>query len=198
MQEGHEDEGGKNFKTVQIFVKMDGSGTIVMDGAPNDKVSEMKKRIRSGGDMYVTSGGRVLRRSDKLKSCGVYDGSTVQVMSRMRGGGRPKDKKSKADEKRDRDESGRDGQQQEEQVDSVSVVDLAYEESKMLGLDKKAVTHDRTRARQESAFRRSRTVSRRAGGDEYISRGENRKMKRRPRPRGIGLSTEPWTLAGSV
>ena len=38
----------------------------------------------------------------------------------MRGGGRDKDKKSKAEKKRDRDEGGPDGQQQEEQVDSVS------------------------------------------------------------------------------
>ena len=45
--------------------------------------------------MYVTSGGRVLRRGDKLRSCGVYDGSTVQVVSRIRGGGRHKDKKSR-------------------------------------------------------------------------------------------------------
>ena len=34
VQEGHEDEGGKSGKTVQIFVKMDGS--IAMDVAPSD------------------------------------------------------------------------------------------------------------------------------------------------------------------
>ena len=42
---------------------------------------------------------RVRRRSDELRSCGVVDGSTVQVVSRMRGGGRYKDKKSKAEKK---------------------------------------------------------------------------------------------------
>ena len=42
---------------------------------------------------------RVRRRSDELRSCGVVDGSTVQVVSRMRGGGRHKDKKSKAEKK---------------------------------------------------------------------------------------------------
>ena len=49
--------------------------------------------------MYVTSGGRILKRSDKLKSCEVRDGSMIQVMSRMRGGGKHKDKKSKVDKK---------------------------------------------------------------------------------------------------
>ena len=47
--------------------------------------------------MHVTSGGRVLRRSDGLRSCGVSDGCTIQVMSRMRGGGRHK--KSEAEKK---------------------------------------------------------------------------------------------------
>ena len=47
----------------------------------------------------MTSGGRVLRRSDELRSCGVVDGSTVQVVSRMRGGGRHKDKRSNAERK---------------------------------------------------------------------------------------------------
>ena len=71
----------------------------MMEVAPNDKVSDMMKRIPSGGDVYVTSRGRVLRRSDQLRSCGVVDGSAVQVVSRMRGGGRHKDKKRKAEKK---------------------------------------------------------------------------------------------------
>ena len=37
-----------------------------------------------------------------MKGCGISDGGTLQVMSRMRGGGRHKDKKSKAEKKRDR------------------------------------------------------------------------------------------------
>ena len=45
----------------------------------------------------MTSGGRILRRSEKLESCEVRDGSTIQVMSRMRGGGKHKDEKSKVE-----------------------------------------------------------------------------------------------------
>ena len=37
VQEGHEDEGGKSCKTVQIFVKMDGSRTITTDVAQKGK-----------------------------------------------------------------------------------------------------------------------------------------------------------------
>ena len=47
------------------------------------------------GDVYVTCDGRILRKDDKLKSCGVRDGCTVQVTSRMRGGGKHKVKKGK-------------------------------------------------------------------------------------------------------
>ena len=54
---------------------------------------------RSDRDVYVTSGGRILKGSDKLKSCEVRDGSTVQVMRRMRGGGKHKDKKGKEEKK---------------------------------------------------------------------------------------------------
>ena len=64
-----------------------------MDVAPNDTVSDMMKRSPSGGDMYVTS-------SDELRNCGVYDGSTVQVLSRVRGG-KNKVKTSKVEKKRD-------------------------------------------------------------------------------------------------
>ena len=60
------DNDGKKCRTVRIFVKIDGSRTIVMDVAQNDKVS---------------------------------DRCTIRVMSRMRGGGRHKDKKSKAEKK---------------------------------------------------------------------------------------------------
>ena len=40
----------------------------------------------------------LLRTSDKLESCEVRDGSTVEITSRMRGGGRHKDKKNKVRE----------------------------------------------------------------------------------------------------
>ena len=92
------DEDGKSRKSIQIFVKMDGSRTVAMDVSQNDKVGDMMKRIPNGGDMYVTSG-RVLRRSEELRSCGVSDGSTVEVMSRMRCGGRHKNKRAEAEKK---------------------------------------------------------------------------------------------------
>ena len=88
----------KRKKMVQIFVKMDGGKTSAMEMEMNDKVDDILKKILiSHHDVYVTSGGRILRRSDKLKSCEVRDGSTVEVTSRMRGGGKHKDKKSKAE-----------------------------------------------------------------------------------------------------
>ena len=34
----------------------------------------------------------MLRRDEKLKSCGVTDGCTIQITSRLRGGGRSKNK----------------------------------------------------------------------------------------------------------
>ena len=49
----------------------------------------------------MTSGGRILRGSDKPKSCEVRDGSTVEVTSRMRGGGgKHRGKKSKIEKER--------------------------------------------------------------------------------------------------
>ena len=84
VEEGGNDEGGKSRKKVQIFVKMNKSKTIAVDVSPNNKVSDMMKRIPNSGDMYETSGGRVLRGSDKLRSCGVSGGCTIQVKSRMR------------------------------------------------------------------------------------------------------------------
>ena len=47
----------------------------------------------------MTMQGKVLKTTDKLKSCGVTDGCTIQVTSRMRGGGKHKDKKSKGEKK---------------------------------------------------------------------------------------------------
>ena len=84
----------KRKKMVQIFVKVDGMKTVAMEVSPEDKVQKILNTVNgSDRDMYVTSGGRILKGSDKLKSCEVRDGSTVQVMRRMRGGGKHKDKK---------------------------------------------------------------------------------------------------------
>ena len=86
---------------VQIFVKVDGMKTVAMEASPEDKVQKILNTV-SGSDrhVYVTSGGRVLRGSDKLKSCEVRDGSTVQVTSRMRGRGKHREKKSKIEKER--------------------------------------------------------------------------------------------------
>ena len=90
----------KRKKMVQIFVKVDGMKTVAMEVSPEDKVQKILNTVSgSDQDVYVTSGGRLLRGSDKLKSCGVRDGSAVQVISRMRGGGKHKDKKGKEERK---------------------------------------------------------------------------------------------------
>ena len=90
----------KSRKMVQIFVKVDGGKTSTMEMEMSDKVDDIVKKIPiCDQDVYVTSGGRILKGSDKLESCEVRDGSTIQVTSRMRGGGRRKDKKSKVEKK---------------------------------------------------------------------------------------------------
>ena len=101
---------------IQIFVKVDGGKTSAMEMEMSDKVDDIVKKMKgpiSDQDVYVTSGGRILRRSDKLESCEVRDGSTVEVTSRMRGGGRHKEKRNKAEKKRGRSENGQEGQQVE-------------------------------------------------------------------------------------
>ena len=75
----------------------------------DDKVNDVIKQIQNDEDMYVTMDGRALKRSEKLRSCGVTDGCTIQVANRMRGGGIHKEERSKAEKKRDRDESGQQG-----------------------------------------------------------------------------------------
>ena len=87
----------KRKKMVQMFVKVDGMKTVAMEASPEDKVQKILNTVSgSDRDVYVTSGGRILRGSDKLKSCDVRDGSTVEVTSRMRGGGgKHREKKSK-------------------------------------------------------------------------------------------------------
>ena len=90
----------KRKKMVQIFVKVDGMKTVAMEVSPEDKIQKILNTVsESDRDVYVTSGGRILKGSEKLKSCEVRDGSTVEVTSRMRGGARHKDKKSKSEKK---------------------------------------------------------------------------------------------------
>ena len=69
----------------------------------SDKIGDVVKRIPSSPcdskrDENMTCEGRVIRRSDDLKNCGI-GGSTVQVTSKLRGGGKHKNKKSKAEKK---------------------------------------------------------------------------------------------------
>ena len=102
-------------KMVQIFVKVDEAKVTPMDVSLTDgKVEDVIRQVQKGEDVYVTMQGKVLRRNEKLKSCGVTDGCTIQVTSRMRGGGRHKDKKSKFEKKQttnpERPEQKRDGE----------------------------------------------------------------------------------------
>ena len=86
---------------------MDGSKTFPLEVSLSHEVGDIAKRIPDSAcdikrDVYMTFEGRGIRRSEDLKNCGTGDGSTVQVMSRMRGGGKHKDKASTAAKKRDR------------------------------------------------------------------------------------------------
>ena len=70
-----------------------------------DKVGDIARRIRCSAccsqcEVNLTCEGRVLGRSAELRSSGVKDGSAVQVVRRMRGGGRHKDNKSEAEKKK--------------------------------------------------------------------------------------------------
>ena len=75
--------------------------TVSMEVSLEDRVQKILNTVSgSDCDVYVTCEGRILRNGDKMKSCGVRDGTTVQVTSRMRGGGEHKDKKNNAEKKR--------------------------------------------------------------------------------------------------
>ena len=83
-------------RVVQIFVKVDGTKTVLREVSPEDKVQKiLNDRSGSDQDVYAMCEGRMLRQDDAMTSCGVRDESTIQIMSRMRGGGKHKDKKSK-------------------------------------------------------------------------------------------------------
>ena len=71
--------------TVQIFVKVDGSKVTPMEvGLTDVKVEDVMRQIQKDEDVHVTMHGRVLRRSEKLRRCGLTDGCSIQVTSRMR------------------------------------------------------------------------------------------------------------------
>ena len=76
----------KRRKTVQIFVKMNGSTATPMEvNLTNDKVEDVLRQVQSDEDVYVTMHGRMLKRSERLRSYGVTNGCTIQVTSRLRG-----------------------------------------------------------------------------------------------------------------
>ena len=105
-------------KMAQIFVKVNGSKATPMEvNLTDDKVEDVMRQIQKDEDVYVTMHGKVLRRDEKLKSCEVTDGCKIQVMSRLRGGGKHKDKRSKADTKQGMDKSGQKDQQVESLID---------------------------------------------------------------------------------
>ena len=118
----------------QIFVKVNGSkATPIEVNLTDDKVEDVMRQIQKDEDVYVTMYGKVLRRDEKLKSCEVTDGCTIQVTSRMRGGGKHKDKKSKGekkktDTKRGMDESGQKDQQVESLIDKCQEVTQAQKD----------------------------------------------------------------------
>ena len=81
---------------------MGGMKACLMEASRKDKVNDVAKKIlttanESDEDVHVTSEGKVLKGNEELEICGVRDGSTVQVVSRPRGGGKHKDKKSKSE-----------------------------------------------------------------------------------------------------
>ena len=87
-------------KMAQIFVKVNGPKATPMEvSLTDDKVEDVMRQVQNDEDVYATMHGKMLKGNEKLKSCGVTDGCTIQVTSRKRGGGRHKDKKSKVGKK---------------------------------------------------------------------------------------------------
>ena len=117
-------------KMVQIFVKVDVAEVTPMEvSLTNGKVQDVMRQIQKDEDVYGTMHGNVLSRNEKLKSCGVTDGCTIQVTSRMRGGGRHKDKKSKSEKKQttnpERPEQKRDGESRSDEGPEMMHMDEA-------------------------------------------------------------------------
>ena len=82
-------------------MKVNGSKATPMEVTlTDDKVEDVMRQVQNDEDAYVTMQGRVLKRSERLKSCEVTDGCTIQVTSRMRGGGGHREKKSNIEKER--------------------------------------------------------------------------------------------------
>ena len=92
---------GRSCKMVQIFVKVNGSKATPMDvNLTDDTLEDMMRQVQKDEDAYVTMQGKVLGAREKLKSCGVTEGCTIQVTSRLRGGGKHKDQKGQKERRR--------------------------------------------------------------------------------------------------
>ena len=91
-----EERNRKSRKVIQIFVKVDGSKVTPMEVSLTDKVGDIVKKTVDSKNHHKND---VFRRSEELKSCEVRDGCTVHVVSRLRGGGKHKDKKGKVEKK---------------------------------------------------------------------------------------------------
>ena len=88
----------KQKKMIQIYVKVNGGKVIPTEvNLTDDKVEDVMRQVPSSDDMYVTLHGRVLKRSDKLKSCEVTDGCT----SKNKAAGERKKKSPKKVEQND-------------------------------------------------------------------------------------------------
>ena len=90
--------------TIRIFVNADDSKTVTMEVSTRDKVHSVFEKIQktaSGRNQDANAGceGRMLSKDEELGSCRVRDGSTVQVVSSLRGGGKHKDKKVQIERK---------------------------------------------------------------------------------------------------
>ena len=66
-------------KMIQIFVKVNESKAFPLEVSTDDKVEGVMKHFQVDEDAYVTLHGRVLKRSEKLKSCEVTDGCMVHA-----------------------------------------------------------------------------------------------------------------------
>ena len=68
------------------------------------------KHIPKSEDVYVIMHGRMLKRSEKLHSCVVSDGCTIQITSRFRGEEGTRTKRTKRKRNEARGKSGQENQ----------------------------------------------------------------------------------------
>ena len=65
-------------RMIQIFVKVYEAKVTPMEVSLTDgKVEDVVRQTQKDEDVYVTMHGKVLRRNENQKSCGVTDGCTI-------------------------------------------------------------------------------------------------------------------------